>query len=281
MTEPQLQAPTDTAATADRQLQFASLGSGSKGNGTLIRHRDCLVLIDCGFTLKETEKRLERLALSPRQLDAVLVTHEHSDHIGGVGPLARKYRLPVYMTPGTRRSRDIGDLPKLQLIKNYRGFNIKSLQVTPVAVPHDAAEPAQYIIEAEQLRLGLLTDLGSITPHVEMHYQSCDGLILEANHDPLMLAGGDYPYKLKQRVGGPWGHLSNAQAADFLGRIDRSRLQKLVVAHISQQNNRLDLAQAALANWVEPIGTVHYACQQQGFDWITLQADTLAVGQTC
>ncbi|MGH1484632.1 MAG: MBL fold metallo-hydrolase [Cellvibrionaceae bacterium] len=253
-------------------LQFSSLGSGSKGNATLIRYHDCLLLVDCGFTLKETQKRLLRLGVSAEELSAVIVTHEHSDHIGGVGPLARKYKVPVYMTPGTLRSRDIGQIPNINLIKSYQAFTIGSVEITPVAVPHDATEPAQYIFSAGQSRLGILTDLGSITPHVEMHYQSCDGLILEANHDPLMLASGQYPPSLKQRVGGPWGHLSNQQAADFLWRIDRSKLQHLVVAHISQQNNTLNLAQDAFEDVQQPIQKVHYACQDQGFDWISLVA---------
>ena len=252
-------------------MQFSSLGSGSKGNATLVRYRDCLLLVDCGFTLKETERRLARLGLWPDQLDAVLVTHEHSDHIGGVGPLSRKYQLPVYMTPGTQRSRDIGVLPDLRLIKSYSEFTVKGIHITPVAVPHDAAEPAQYIFEADNIRLGVLTDLGSITPHVEMHYRACDGLVLEANHDPLMLASGQYPPSLKQRVGGPWGHLSNRQAADFLSRVERSRIQQLVVAHISQQNNTVALAQDAFFEVQEPIHRVHYACQDEGFDWLVLE----------
>jgi len=252
-------------------VQFSSLGSGSKGNGTLVRHDECVLLVDCGFTLKETVKRLSRLGVSPEQLDAVIVTHEHSDHIGGVGPLARKYKVPIYMTSGTYRSRDIGALPSLQLIKCYKPFNIKSIEVTPVAVPHDAAEPAQYIFTTNAARLGILTDLGSITPHVEMHYHSCDGLVLEANHDPLMLASGQYPASLKQRVGGAWGHLSNRQAADFLTRIDCSKLKQLVVAHISQQNNTLELAREAFDEIALPLKEIRYACQDQGFDWISLE----------
>lgn len=251
-------------------MQFSSLGSGSKGNGTLIRHADCLLLVDCGFTLKETLRRLERLGVSAKHLDAVIVTHEHSDHLGGIGPLARKFKVPVYMTPGTNRSRDIGQIPKLNLIKNYQPFAIKSITVTPVAVPHDAAEPAQFIFTTDSARLGILTDLGSITPHVEKHYDLCTGLVLEANHDPLMLASGKYPLSLKQRVGGPWGHLSNHQAANFLTRIDSSRLQKLVVGHISQQNNTTELAKQAIEGLDLALEDIRYACQDEGFDWICL-----------
>ncbi len=125
-------------------MQFSSLGSGSKGNGTLIRSDDCMLLVDCGFTLKQTLKRLDRLKVSPDQLDAIIVTHEHGDHLGGVGPLARKYELPVYMTPGTHRSRNIGVLPDIVLIKNYLPFSIKSINVTPVGLPHDPREPVYY-----------------------------------------------------------------------------------------------------------------------------------------
>jgi len=229
-----------------------------------------VLLVDCGFTLKETVKRLARLQISPEQLDAVIVTHEHSDHIGGVGPLARKYNVPVYMTPGTYRSRDIGKLPILELIKSYKPFTIQTVEVTPVAVPHDAAEPAQYIFSTNTARLGILTDLGSITPHVEMHYHLCDGLILEANHDSLMLASGQYPPTLKQRVGGAWGHLNNRQAADFLTRIDCSKLKTLVVAHISQQNNSFELAREAFDDINMALNDIRYACQDQGFGWISL-----------
>ena len=252
-------------------LAFSSLGSGSKGNATLVRDNDTLVLIDCGFSLKETEKRLQRLGVSADQLDAVIVTHEHSDHIQGVGPLVRKYKLPLYITAGTLRSRKIGVLPDLRIIKGYQPFQVNSLAITPVAVPHDASEPAQYILESDGKRLGILTDLGNVSSHVEMHYQQCHALILEANHDPTMLASGPYPFSLKQRVGGAWGHLSNQQAACFLESVNRTQLEHLVVAHISQQNNSIELAKQAFAGVQEAIENVIYACQDEGFDWISLR----------
>ncbi|MGM8227357.1 MBL fold metallo-hydrolase [Cellvibrio sp. ARAG 10.3] len=251
-------------------MRFASLGSGSRGNSTLVEWATGALLIDCGFSLKETEQRLLRLARRPDQLAAVLVTHEHSDHIKGVAALARRYQIPVYMTPGTFHSRNLGELPDLRLIHAYTPFEINGLTVRPVAVPHDAREPAQFVLEFAGLRLGILTDLGSITPHVEACYQSCDAMVLEANHDPAMLAYGSYPPSLKQRVGGQWGHLSNQQAAGFLQRVDTRRLQHLVVAHISQQNNTPALAQAALMPVTSQIKQVTYACQNEGFDWLTL-----------
>lgn len=252
-------------------MQFSSLGSGSKGNGTVVRYRDCTLLIDCGFTLKETEKRLRSLGVSPEDIDGVLVTHEHGDHINGVGPLARRYGCRVYMTAGTYRSRDIGAIPNLTLIKEYTPFSIKDIDIHPVAVPHDAEEPAQYIVEAGGKRLGLLTDLGSSTPHIESRYQACDALILEANHDPLMLASGPYPPSLKDRVASAWGHLSNQQAAMLLERVICSRLKHLVVAHISEKNNTIELAREHFDKLALNQQHVIYASQNEGFAWIDLQ----------
>lgn len=251
-------------------MKFASLGSGSRGNGTLVSWKDQLLLIDCGFTIKEVERRIERLERSVTEITAVLVTHEHADHLKGVPPLARKYNLPVYMTPGTFRSRDLGKLPFLHLIEGYQAFQLDDLEVLPVAVPHDAREPAQFVFKAAGKRLGILTDLGNISAHVENHFYDCDALLLEANHDPQMLASGPYPPSLKQRVGGPWGHLSNQQAAGFLARVNVERLRHLVVGHISQKNNSLELAKRVLAEVTANIPVVEYACQDEGFGWISL-----------
>lgn len=251
-------------------IRFASLGSGSRGNATLVEWTSGTLMIDCGFSLKEAEQRLQRLGKSPESLKAILVTHEHGDHIKGVAAFSRRHQIPVYMTPGTYNSRDLGELPFLQLIQGYAPFEIAGLQVFPVAVPHDAREPSQFVFEHHGKRLGILTDLGSITPHVEAHYQNLDAMVLEANHDSFMLASGSYPPSLKQRVGGSWGHLSNQQAAGFLQRIDCARLQHLVVAHISQQNNRLDLAQATLSPMTSQVKQITYACQDQGFDWLSV-----------
>ncbi|PUA29364.1 MAG: MBL fold metallo-hydrolase [Cellvibrio sp. 79] len=251
-------------------LRFASLGSGSRGNSTLVEWNSGTLLIDCGFSVKETNQRLERLGKRAEDLTAILVTHEHADHIKGVAPLSRRYNLPVYMTPGTYQSRDLGVLPDLRLIEGYAPFELAQLKIIPVAVPHDAREPAQFIFECLGIRLGVLTDLGSITAHVEGYYQDLDAMVLEANHDPFMLASGPYPPSLKQRVGGLWGHLSNQQAAGFLQRLNCARLQHLVVAHISQQNNSLELAQAALAPVTAEVKQITYACQNQGFDWLSV-----------
>ncbi|WP_049722042.1 MBL fold metallo-hydrolase [Gilvimarinus polysaccharolyticus] len=257
-------------------MRVASLGSGSRGNATIVEwtgeRSNGTLLIDCGFSVKETCARLERLGKTAHDLTAVLVTHEHADHIKGVAALARRFNLPVYMTPGTYHSRDLGKLPELHLIEAYQSFCLGDMTVEPVAVPHDAREPAQFIFSCGGVRLGVLTDLGTVSPHVEDMYQNCDALVLEANHDPMMLASGPYPPSLKTRVGGPWGHLSNQQTAGFLARVDCTRLQYLVIAHISQKNNSIERAREALLPVTANVAEVIYAGQDEGFDWLSLTA---------
>ncbi len=219
-------------------MRFASLGSGSRGNATVIEAEDTRILLDCGFAARELEQRLTRLGLEPEALDAILVTHEHQDHIRGVGALARRYGLPVWMTQGTYRQARCGELPELHLLAAHDGgFRIGGIRVTPFPVPHDAREPAQFLFAAGRLRLGFLTDAGHWTPHILELLAPCDALFLECNHDSAMLAGGPYPPMLRRRVGGEFGHLSNGQALEFLRRLDYGRLRHLIAAHLSETNN--------------------------------------------
>ena len=252
-------------------MQIASLGSGSNGNGTLIDDGTTCVLIDLGFTIKETERRLRRLGKTPQDLHAILVTHEHADHIHGVAPFARKYHQPIYLTPGTYDANKMGVVPHLHQVNCHRPFKIGSLAIEPVPVPHDAREPCQYVISANGYKVGVLTDLGHVTPFVEQQYAQCDALLLECNHDVEMLANGPYPYQLKQRVGGKHGHLNNEQAAALLKKVELDRLKHLVISHVSEKNNKPDLAlevvKDALAHWS---GELHVADQEAGFDWIRL-----------
>lgn len=228
-------------------LRFASLGSGSRGNATLVQSNKTLLLVDCGFTLRETEQRLQQCGVSARHIDAVLVTHEHGDHMRGVGPLARRYDLPVLMTHGTFRTTDYGKLSRLRFFGTHdQTFTVGDIEVTPVAVPHDAREPSQFVFRHANQALGLLTDLGCITPHLIECYAELDALLLECNHDVRMLARGPYPLSLQKRVGGNYGHLNNAQAAELLSQINYSRLQHLVAGHLSEKNNTPELAQEAL-----------------------------------
>jgi phosphoribosyl 1,2-cyclic phosphodiesterase len=253
-------------------MQFASLGSGSRGNGTLVGSGNTLVMLDCGFSCRETERRMARLGRTPDQLSALLVTHEHGDHVRGVAPLARKYRLPVWLTRGTWQALRDQDLPDVRHFDAHDLFSIEGLQMQPFTVPHDAREPCQFAFSDGARRLGVLTDAGRMTPHIVEQLDGCDALLLECNHDTGMLAGGAYSAALKRRVGGPLGHLSNAQAAALLGQLDRSRLQHVVAAHLSEQNNSPELARAALADTLDcGHDWVGIADQQQGLDWRTIR----------
>lgn len=252
-------------------MQFCSVGSGSKGNGTLIQKGDTCILIDNGFTLKEFENRLAQKGLTPLNLSAILITHEHSDHIKGVGPLARKYRIPVYCSHGTAQHEGLGTIPSLQIFDSHSDLTIGELQVTPVVVPHDAREPTQFVVTCGEFKVGILTDLGSLTPHIIETYQACHGLLIETNHDVSMLRRGPYPPKLKVRVEGNLGHLNNEQAYEFLTRIQQTQLQYVVATHISEQNNQKDLAIQSIVRALncEPEFVI-MASQETGFEWCEL-----------
>ncbi|MCK5640367.1 MAG: MBL fold metallo-hydrolase [Gammaproteobacteria bacterium] len=249
-------------------MRFASLGSGSRGNATLIAKDDTCLLVDCGFTIKETERRLERLGKQASDLTGILVTHEHGDHISGVGPLARKYKVPVWMTPGTHSVQRCGELSQLELFNSHESFSINGLEVQPFPVPHDAREPAQFVFSDGSRRLGLLTDTGSLTPHIMEQLNDCDALLLECNHDSEMLANSDYPYSLKQRVAGRLGHLSNEQAADLIAQRGDAGLQHLVAMHLSEQNNtEVKVRQALGAVLGCDDGWIGIARQEEGLEW--------------
>jgi phosphoribosyl 1,2-cyclic phosphodiesterase len=248
-------------------LHFLSLGSGSKGNATLVKSANVLLLVDCGFTLKETEKRLRAIGHQPEDITALLVTHEHGDHIRGVGAFARKHRVPVYLSHGTGQYDGLDKIERVE-INSHRGFSIADIDVTPVAVPHDAREPCQFVFRQAQKTFGLLTDLGSITPFVIEQYQHCDALMLESNHDSRMLAMGPYPPSLKLRVGGQWGHLNNQQAAGLLSYLDPGRLQHVVISHLSEQNNTELLVREAITPVCGGGTELLFAGQKTGTDWI-------------
>ncbi|MFT5711402.1 MAG: phosphoribosyl 1,2-cyclic phosphodiesterase [Halioglobus sp.] len=252
-------------------MRFASLGSGSKGNATLVQGGETVVMVDCGFSVRETTRRLERFGLTPHQLDAILVTHEHSDHCSGVAALSRKFSIPVYMTHGTQSSGRCDDCFETLNFAFSQNFTVGALEVEAVAVPHDAKEPSQYRFFCDGKSLGVLTDLGSVTQHVIERYRGCDALVLELNHDQKMLQSGSYPHHLKRRVGGDWGHLNNAQAASLLEEIYHSGLRQLVVAHISENNNTRELAQQALLSVLSSLEGVVWADQASGFDWLLVE----------
>lgn len=255
-------------------LRFAVLGSGSRGNATLIRCGTTRLLIDCGFTVDDTCARLARLGESPAALSAILVTHEHGDHLRGVGPLSRRFGIPVWMTPGTHAaslSRSGAPVAHPQFFDPHTPFAIGDLEITPLPVPHDAREPSQFVVGDGKHRIGVLSDAGHVTPHMVASLHGVDALLLEANHDAAMLADGPYPPPLKARVGGGLGHLSNVQSAELAGALDGSRLRHVALTHLSEQNNTPELARntvaAALgcaAHWLA------VADQGAGLDWRSL-----------
>jgi len=271
------------ASAALSGFRFASLGSGSEGNALIAEVVEdatiTRVMVDCGFGIRECERRLARLDIAPESLSGILVTYEHGDHIGGVERIARKYGVPVWMTYGTFVASNLGgpgpyksalDIT-VHLIDHHEAFAIGGVEVHPFPVPHDAREPAQFVLSDGDSRLGVLTDLGASTPHVEAMLAGCAALVLECNHDGAMLRDGPYPARLKGRVGGRYGHLENAQAAQLLAKVAHGGLRHVLAAHLSHQNNTPALARAALAEALNcSPDWIGIADQAEGFAWRSL-----------
>ncbi len=263
-------------------LRFASLGSGSKGNCTIVEVRalsrasdasePTRVLIDCGFNLRDTERRLARLDLLPGQITGILVTHEHGDHAGCVFDFAASHGTAVLITHGTldalKAEGKVLEGVRITLINGRETAQIGAMQVQPFTVPHDAREPVQFIISDGARKLGILTDIGVTTPHVESMLSGLDALVLETNYDADMLWAGAYPKWLKARIAGPFGHLDNRESERLLGALDCTKLKHVIGAHLSQQNNRPELARAALARALGcEESWIGLATQDDGFGW--------------
>jgi phosphoribosyl 1,2-cyclic phosphodiesterase len=224
-------------------MKFCVLGSGSRGNCTFIEEGKTRILIDAGFSGKEIARRLASINRSPEQLSALLVTHEHNDHIAGVGVLSRRFKLPVYANPGTHRAAQtkLGKLFALREFSTGGRFVLDDLEIHPFAVSHDTADPVGFIVKGGGHSVGYCTDTGRVTKLMEHLLGHCHGLILEANHDPQMLQDGPYPLPLKQRVRSGRGHLANGDAASFIRGLPGGSLRALVLAHLSETNNHPDL----------------------------------------
>ncbi len=227
-------------------IQVAALGSGSSGNSLLVRAGKTLLLIDCGFTMKETIARLYHLGVTPSELDAVLISHEHGDHVKGVGPLSRKFALPVWCTHGTYHSARDNRFSSVRLFHAHEPFMIGDIEVDPFPTPHDAAESCQFVFSFQHTRFANVTDLGACTPHVREKLQGVHGLVVECNYDNDMLRNGPYPPSLQARIRSDYGHLGNDQAGVLLQLLDHPGLQHILLGHLSEQNNADAVALATI-----------------------------------
>jgi phosphoribosyl 1,2-cyclic phosphodiesterase len=264
-------------------IRFAMLGSGSRGNGTLVQSGTTTVLMDCGFMLREAEARLQRLEVKPWNVSAIVVTHEHYDHIGGVARFARKFKIPVWLTQGTYEGWPDGPVPRCHLFDPREPFTIGDLTVAPFTVPHDARQPCHYVFGEGTHRVGMVSDAGSVDDGMRAALTGCDALMIEFNHDADMLANGPYEPPLKRRIAGPLGHLSNVQAAELVGALDNARLKHLVLTHLSEKNNTPELALAAAHGALRKEGSEPFsiekgsdpqivcAHQDAGLEWRVLQ----------
>ena len=255
------------------------LASGSKGNSTLVASSRTRILVDAGLSCRELMKRMQMANEDPAAIDALLITHEHQDHVQGVAVLARKLGVPVYFTQATHRAwmrwmmpqkrltyaawlalrqqppgveevekasveraEDPCSLPGVEYFSAGSGFSIGDIVVTPFTIPHDAADPVGFVFEADGVRMAIATDLGYMPPNVKMAIRNCDVLMLESNHDLEMLRDGPYPWSVKQRVMSRVGHLSNEATSDFLEKNYDGNASYVVLAHLSESNNLPELA---------------------------------------
>ncbi|MDA0820958.1 MAG: MBL fold metallo-hydrolase [Proteobacteria bacterium] len=254
-------------------MRIAVLASGSSGNATVVEAGNSAVLIDCGLSVRRLEGRAAELNFDLQHLTAIVVTHEHGDHIGGVGALARRYKLPVYMTHGTFIASSFGEQRGIDVheISPHEPFSVGSLQLHPAPVPHDAKEPCQFVVEFEGLRIGVLTDFGSETQHINQHFANCNALVLEFNHDPLMLDACEYPDSVKDRIAGRLGHFNNQQAVQLLAKLSVGPLCHVLAAHISERANCKSLVEQQLAATLSGTNVAwDVAHQDRASAWITV-----------
>lgn len=255
-------------------LRFKSLGSGSTGNATLVEvagQRPVRLLVDCGLGLKQLSVRLAQAGLADDDINALFITHEHSDHIGCARQFARRYRVPVWMSRGTYEGIGSPDFDGLlNTARDGESIDLGDLQIMPFTVPHDAREPLQLTCTDGAAKLGILTDLGHATTHLLAHLAHCDALLLESNHDSELLAQSTYPPFLKRRVGGMYGHLSNIAAGAIARSLLHGGLKHLVAAHLSVQNNRPELARQALSDGLGSTTELVIADAGSGTRWLAI-----------
>jgi phosphoribosyl 1,2-cyclic phosphodiesterase len=241
------------------------LASGSRGNSTIVESSSTRILVDAGISCRETFKRLKHLGQDPHSLSAILISHEHSDHVYGLLVLATKLNIPVFMTGATHEAwaralrDDCGDVPQLPNVEKFSSgqrFMIGDITVTPFTIPHDAADPVGFTFRSEGVKVAIATDLGYVTPNVSDQLRGCDVLVIESNHDLEMLRGGPYPWSVKQRVMSRVGHLSNDALADFFTSDYDGGAAYVVLAHLSEHNNLPEVARMAAEKALGPRQTL-------------------------
>jgi len=257
-------------------MKITPLASGSSGNSFLIQGDHSAILVDAGLSGKQMAGRLDRAGCDPGSLNGILLSHGHSDHVKGVGVLSRKFKLPVLMNRGTLpvAQQALGKIHRLETFETGRTFEFAGFRIHPFSVPHDCADPVGFRISIGSSGVGIATDLGMATGLVATLLAGLQVVVIESNHDPVMLREGPYPWELKQRVKGRLGHLSNRDTGELLQRIVSDELQAVVLAHLSQINNRAELAlecaRDCLPDFVERNGTICCAQQDevgQTFEW--------------
>ena len=250
-------------------MRFSVLGSGSGGNATLVARGAQGLLIDCGLTVRQLELRLAAVDFAPSALSAIVLTHEHDDHIAGAAALSRKYRIPILTTHGTQTAaaERLVNAHGIDFLLPDRSIDFGAFTITAVLVPHDAREPCQFVLDDGEWRLGILTDVGQVTPHLLREFAGLDAMVLEFNHDVDLLAASVYPPSLRERIAGPYGHLSNVQASAMLEQLDLSQLRTLVAAHLSEKTNSPALVAACLRERVPAHARWHIATQHEPLPW--------------
>ncbi len=233
-------------------MQFSSIASGSSGNCLYAGNDDTHLLIDAGISKKRIEEGLVSFGVAGSDIDGILVTHEHTDHIQGLGVWSRKYHVPIYATYGTiKEIRKCASLGKIDdtlyhVIRPDEAFRIGNISINPFSIPHDASDPVSFCIQDASARIGQVTDLGCFDRYILEALQDCDLLYVEANHDVRMLETGPYPYMLKRRIAGNYGHLCNEAAGQLIGQLHNERLRQVILGHLSKENNFPDLALEAV-----------------------------------
>jgi phosphoribosyl 1,2-cyclic phosphodiesterase len=245
----------------DMGVSISVLASGSRGNTAIVESSSARILVDAGISCRETFKRMKSLGRVPHSISAVLITHEHSDHVYGLATLAKKLNVPVFMTGATHQAwarslrDDSGQLPeiaKLEIFCAGRSFQIADITVTPFTVPHDAADPVGFTFRVEGTKIAIATDLGYIPASVRDHLRGCNVLVMESNHDLEMLRAGSYPWSVKQRVMSRVGHLSNESLAEFFAQDYDGGAAYILLAHLSEQNNHPEIARQAAEKALGP-----------------------------